>query len=171
MAYEIDESKYLTELELHQFRARLERSRSLKDKAFLNLVLSTGGRASEVLSIRKADLDPSNKSVKIIGLKGSRDRVLRLNDQVWTLLFDYMNTVAGENIFDFGLRQAYRIWCKYRPVKKKLHCLRHTCAIETYKRTKDLLLVKLVLGHKSLKNTMVYLEHLERKEKLQEFIC
>jgi integrase len=171
MNYEITEDKYLNDFEIRILRSRLSTAKILRDKVILNLSLATGARASEILSIRRDDIIPSTKSVRVIGLKGSRDRVLRLNDELWSDLMKYEREVSGESLFPINLRYFFRIWCKYRPVRKKLHALRHTFAIETYKKHKDIMLVKLALGHKSIRNTMVYLEHIERDEKLRSLVC
>src|SRR5690606_22994372 len=112
-----------------------------------------------------------SQTVFVIGLKNSRSRVLKINDDLWGLVCAYARTVNGEMLFPINLRYFFRIWCKYRPVRKKLHSLRHTFAIELYKAKKDILLVKLALGHKSLSNTMVYLEHVDRQERLKELVC
>lgn len=171
MSYQIDESKYLNEVESRAFRARLSRARILRDRAILELSISTGARASEILSIRKSDLNPADKSIFFIGLKGSNNRRLKLNDELWGLVEAHARETQGEMLFPINLRYFFRIWCKYRPVRKKLHGLRHTFAIELYKKTKDIFLVKMALGHKSIRNTMVYLEHIEREEKLKELVC
>jgi site-specific recombinase XerD len=172
MSYEITEDKYLNEFEIRVLRSRLETTVSLRDRVILLLSLATGARASEILSIRRADILKSQKSVRLIGLKGSRDRVLRINDELWCDLVKYSRNIKADDlIFPITLRHFFRVWCKYRPSKKKLHSLRHTFAVETYKRHKDIMLVKLALGHKGIRNTMVYLEHIERDEKLKGLVC
>jgi len=46
-------------------------------------------------------------------------------------------------------------------VPYRFHSLRHTFAMRVYARTKDLLLVKKLLGHRSINSTLVYAEALD----------
>ena len=58
-------------------------------------------------------------------------------------------------------RQAHRrfvLWARRAGVNSGAspHTLRHTCATRTYARSRDILVVKEVLGHRSIASTLVY---------------
>jgi integrase/recombinase XerC len=55
-------------------------------------------------------------------------------------------------------------------VHKKLHGLRHTFAIRLYKKTKDIRLVQVALGHRNITNTMVYADYAYSQQELRKLI-
>ena len=54
------------------------------------------------------------------------------------------------------MEQLARQFNNTRFIKIHYHTFRHAFAIRTYHRTKDILYVQKILGHKSLKNTLIY---------------
>lgn len=145
-------------------QAELERTlHKYSDAAFRDTTLlwtlkHTGARASEALAITKDDLIPSTKSVCLIGLKGSNDREIPLPSWLYQRLAKLPPDEQGR-LFSISYIRLYQIWLLYRPINKKLHSLRHTCAINLYKKTLDIQLVRKWLGHRSILNTMVYAEN------------
>jgi integrase len=77
---------------------------------------------------------------------------------------------ASGRIFPISYQRLYQIWDHWKPCKKKLHSLRHTFAIELYRRTRDLRLVQMALGHKSINNTMVYADYIYTQEELKKLL-
>jgi integrase len=156
MSYQITPHKFLTADELTSLKQSLV-GRTCRDSLLVELLLATGARVSELLPTTLADLDIAQQTIHIHGLKGSLDRVLPLRPALFNRLLLQAKLTAGKP-FPIGYDRAVDIWQMYRPVKKKLHCLRHTFAIELYKKTRDIKLVQRALGHKSINNTMVYMD-------------
>ena len=154
--YELTKTKYLLDSEVEHLNAVLSRFSETdpRDTAIISLLLYTGARAQEALNIKAEDLDPSEQTVFIRGLKGSDNREVALPP--W--LFKQIQTLVTDDgsIFKINYLKLWRIWRNYRPVKKNLHSLRHTFAINFYRKSKDLLLLKSMLGHRSISNTMIY---------------
>lgn len=171
-SYTINNTKYLNSIELTNLETLLKMNIHVntRDCLLILLALKTGARAQEILNITKSDIDTFNQSVFIRGLKGSNDRETPLNPVLFSHLIRYMNSIETDRIFDISYDRLYQIWLEYRPVKKKFHSLRHTMAIELYKKTKDLLLVKTALGHKSILNTMVYQSHIYTQDEMKRMI-
>ncbi len=169
--YQLNQTKFLNEVEVKALEARLFRAKDPMERVIILVALNTGGRASEVLRLRKEDMMFTYKSVYIRGLKGSNDREIPLTDALWTLLVNYSNTISGESLFPISLRQFSRIWHKHRPCPKKLHSLRHTFAIRIYRKHRDLRLVQVALGHRNIQNTMVYAEYQYATSELRKLIC
>lgn len=167
MSYQMTAEKCLMPEEIPQLLTTIKRL-SERDQVLIEVALATGARESELLNIRARDLVASTNSVQIYGLKGSRDRLLPLKPE----LFARLQAVCkgGERPFDISAQRVRFIWGKIRPWPKKFHSLRHTFAIELYRRTKDIYLVKAALGHKSLNNTMIYLEWLNQTQDLQRIL-
>lgn len=159
---DLKSSKFLSQGELSHLNGLLLKSEKTdqRDVLFIRTLLLTGARVSEVLGIRGMDLILEDRSVFLRGSKNSKDREIPLPIELWEGL-RFLSRARGvdERIFKFGYARARVIWCKYRPVKKKMHSLRHTCAMEIYRRTKNIRLVQKVLGHRSLTNTMIYTDY------------
>ena len=130
--------------------------------------LHTGARASEILGLEWSDVDAYEQTLFIKGLKGSNDREIPIPQ--W--LFLQLNRLRGENskVFPISYNRFRQIWEFYRPVEKKLHCLRHTFAIRLYQKTKDIRLVQVALGHRNIANTMVYAEYIYSTQELKRLI-
>lgn len=173
--YELNRDKFLSSSELESFEVLLARSLknpdNRRDVLLLLLALHTGGRAQEILNLKVTDFDFSNGTVYLRGLKGSSCREIPLPRWVSKQLRVYtMNKYPLEKIFPITYNRFRQIWLMFRPAKKKLHSLRHTFAIRTYQNTRDVKLLQMALGHRSLINTMVYLDYLYSIRELQRLI-
>lgn len=135
------------------------------------VALKTGARAQEVLNLKKSDMNAYDQSLFITGLKGSNDRELPVNDRLYEDLELYARPLqSSQPLFDLSYHRLRQIWCEYRPVAKKFHSLRHTFAIHLYKKTKDLRLLQVALGHRNVANTMIYADYVYSQTELRRLI-
>jgi integrase len=165
--YALNQTKYLLPHELNAFQRLIAQDAS-RDAVLLDVLLHTGGRAQEVLNLNVEDLNLHSGTVLIRGLKGSRDREIPLPMALLCRLESILP--ASGRIFPISYQRLYQIWDHWKPCKKKLHSLRHTFAIELYRRTRDLRLVQMALGHKSINNTMVYADYIYTQEELKKLL-
>jgi integrase/recombinase XerC len=165
-----DESKYLSEQEYKRLHGHLEnlKENDTRNVALIFTAMYTGARASEVLNIRFQDLNPNLCAVKIFGIKDSNDRVIPIPQWLFQLISALPRIT--EHPFDITYPRLDQIWRGYRTTKKKFHALRHTFAIRLYRRTKDLRLVQKALGHRSVSNTLIYLEYVHNQEDMQKIL-
>lgn len=162
--YDIDESKYLSHTELEELTSSLQSDR---DSLIMRLLLETGARSQELLNVSLSDIDMNSRTILIRGLKGSQDRRLPIKEATYKYLVNYIKTTAIDHIlFDITTRRLRQIWDYYKPSKKGIHSLRHTFALNLYVKTKDVLLVKAALGHRSINSTMAYAEYIYKKDQL-----
>jgi integrase len=196
--YALNKNKYLLDPEVERLEATLMRSREEhpRDVLMLEIALRTGARAQEVLNLRMADLNAYDRTIFIHGLKGSNDRELPVKEELFQRLYNYAqnrhkNPSATESskhsqnpyeklrtmrkrsdgeIFDIGYHRLRQVWDWYRPIPKKFHALRHTFAIRLYRKTKDLRLVQVALGHRNITNTMVYADYIYSQQELRKLI-
>lgn len=168
--YELTKNKYLLDSEQSALVATLEKFKDTdpRDTTLLWLALHTGGRAQEILNITTADLNPEDQAVFIHGLKDSDNREIPLPP--W--LFKRVQALAPDvdRIFPFTYNRFRQIWQHYRPAKKTLHALRHTFAINLYRKSKDILILKTALGHRALSNTMIYADYQYKTTELRRAI-
>lgn len=171
--YALNKNKYLIDPELERLEQILEGdfSNSPRDVLILQLALRTGARASELLDLRLADLNTYDQTIFIRGIKNSNDRELPLPPELFGRLEAYVRSLKGDrDLFPIGYHRLRQIWDWYRPVPKKFHCLRHTFAIRLYRKTKDIRLVQVALGHRNITNTMIYADYVYSQTELKKLI-
>ncbi len=129
-----------------------------------------GLRVSEVCRVLAENLDVDAGTLEPPLLKRGARRTVplargvvaalvrwRADSQVPWLLF----TRSGRQLSPTYLRRrATRITAATIGKAYRFHALRHTFAIRVYASTKDILLVKRLLGHRSLQSTLVYADSL-----------
>jgi integrase len=155
--YELTKPKYLLDDEQAALVTLLERwkDRDSRNCTLLWMALHTGARASEILNITREDFCPKEGTVFIRGLKNSNNREIPLPRWLAKRL-DEIVPGEGGRLFPIGYDRFKQIWWMYRPVKKKLHSLRHTFAINVYRKRHNIKVVQIALGHRNWNNTMIY---------------
>ena len=145
----------------------------LRDRLIIELFYATGIRRIELIQIKIADLDLSNKTLKVIG-KRNKERIIPLLHSVIESIHKYNDARNSlESIEDKaylfltkkGLKiyetLVYRIINEYfskasAKVKRSPHILRHSFATHLLNQGANLNAVKELLGHSSLAATQVY---------------
>lgn len=172
LRYQLNKNKYLLTPEVDRLTSIIDTyiDKDIRNCLILLVGLKTGARAQEILNIQKSDLNTYDMSVFIRGLKGSNDREIPLPNALFLKLQRYAETVDTQKIFNITYDRLYQIWDLYRPVPKKFHSLRHTFAIQLYRKTKDLRLVQVALGHRNITNTMIYADYVYTQDELRKLI-
>lgn len=141
----------------------------LRDPLLIMLAFECGMRASEVRGLLIRDFNEQAKTIFIRSLKGSREREIPLKVSTSRVLKRFIleaNRALSLNqvdpntlIFSISYPRLNQIWQEYRPSPRKtFHCLRHSFAVNLYQRTQSIKVVQMALGHKSILNTMVYVD-------------
>ncbi len=162
----MNQYKFLTELELSELKDALkqDRERFPRNAALLELMLKTGARPQEALNIQPQDLNSEFNTVFIKGLKGSKDREIPIKQDLF---------IRIKLLIPFNIKYSMldTVWNRYKPQNKSLKCLRHTFAIELFKKHRDLRLVQLALGHKNISNTMIYADYVYSREEMKKVLA
>jgi integrase/recombinase XerD len=142
----------------------------------LQLLKETGMRIGEAWNLEWTDIDNENRTVTCTPEKYGTPRQFKVSSKLIAML----NTLpkAGPKVFGGTSLIAHRF--NFTTQRKRLahklqnprllkisfHTLRHWRATMEYHRTKDILHVKEMLGHRQLSSTMVYthLVHFESKD-------
>jgi integrase len=151
-----------TESEINQLIA----ATSPRIGTFLLLLKETGMRPGEAWKLKWNDLDMVATTINITAEKNSNPRIFKLS----TNLAESLNQLPknSEKIFGNAQQEHFRhnFSLQRKSIANKLKNLRinqisfktfrHWKATIEYHRTKDILHVMNVLGHKNIKNTLVY---------------
>lgn len=164
----ITEAKFLTDDERVRLLASLDKHSMDRDALLLQFVLMTGARSCEALEVKPTDFAWKDNTVTLRGAKGSDNRTLPLPAAFCRRMAEYVATVSGDRVFPITTRRLRYIWDVYRPNPNKgIHCLRHTAGVLLYLNCRDINVVRAYLGHRSIANTMVYLNFVEGPRKLK----
>jgi len=146
-----------------------------KISALLQLLKETGMRIGEALRLKWTDIDyKRNLIILNEPEKGSEPRIFKVSN----LLISKLNKLpkTSEKIFGDKSREAvsnnFRIQRKRianklgnpRLLKISFHTLRHWKATMEYAKTRDILHVMQLLGHKNIKNTLIYTQLIKFKK-------
>lgn len=136
---------------------------------FLQLLKETGCRPGEAWSSLWIDVDLERKTFSVTPEKGSNPRILPLSQKLVSMLDDLPRTYGARIFSRSGMpldhfrdnlnQQKARIAQKLKNSRLQritFKTMRHFKGTLEYHRTKDILHVMQVLGHKSIKNTLVY---------------
>jgi len=135
--------------------------------AFLQGLKETGADPSELLKVEWSDVDFEKKIVRINHpVKGHDSRVLPITEK-WIRMLKRLPK-RGDRIFQASFRslslnfrrQRNKLAAKLNnPRLKKISftTIRHWKGTVEYHKTKDILHVKKILGHKSIESTMIYI--------------
>ncbi|MEM2911569.1 MAG: site-specific integrase [Candidatus Bathyarchaeia archaeon] len=137
---------------------------------FLQLLKETGMRPGGAWQLQWTDIDTATKTVRITPEKGSNPRIFHISAKLAAML-ENLPRKYGNRIFpapgmrldhhnDHFVQQRKRVAYKLknpRILQITFKTLRHWKATMEYHRTKDILYVKQILGHRNINNTLIYI--------------
>ncbi len=139
-----------------------------KERAIIELLLSSGVRVSELTNIKTCDIDFNNLSIHITKGKGAKERTAYINELAKTHISKYiMNRgVVGEYLFynkkkqplnPGGVRHLLKELGKRANVDNvHPHRFRRTFASGMASRGMELQEIKKLLGHSDINTTLTY---------------
>lgn len=141
---------------------RLIESASPHLKPILILLLNTGMRRNEALSLRWENINFSKGFIFIEDSKSGKSRTVPMNLSVLEALKEIKR--SSEFVFSFpgkknikDIRTSFKSTCEKANIEGiTLHSLRHTAASKMVEAGVDLVTVSKILGHASIQMTMRY---------------
>ena len=160
-------------------RARLIR---LRDIAIVHILRSSGMRVGELAQLRREDLDPVNRAVRVLHGKGGRQRLAYLDRRAWDALQAYLaardagrrgktlghlpliarhDKRAGDRVLPLstnGIRDVLDRLALAAGLEETItpHQFRHRFATQVLSKTGDLAVTQDLLGHASPETTRIY---------------
>ena len=137
-----------------------------RDRLILELFYFTGIRLSELVNLKKSDIDFSNSTIRVLG-KRNKERLIPITSCIVHKIKTINNSNKSVFLFvskkgtQISAKQVYRLVNKYLGMvttldKKSPHILRHTFATHMLNNGADINAVKELLGHTNLSATEVY---------------
>jgi len=169
IAYAREPQKLPVVLSTEEVVRFLEAVPSLKCRAALTTAYAAGLRASEVASLKVADLDSSRMVIRVQQGKGGRDRYVMLSPQLLGILRAYWRLARpphwlfprqdGEHpIHPATLNAACHSACAAAGLGKRVtvHTLRHSFATHLLESGTDIRIIQALLGHRNVNTTARY---------------
>jgi len=137
---------------------------------FVEMSMSTGGRLSAIMQVKKKDINLSNKTVTLSDEKGKERYTAFLNSRVIKLLEERIKDLGvNDTIYTSNKRAVQRQMKKILDrlfnvdlekddVKNRVvvHTLRHTFASHLASKGTSIFMIQKLLNHKDIKHTMRY---------------
>lgn len=147
---------------------------NLKHKSILCLAYAGGLRISEIVNLKIYDVDSKRMVITLRQAKGRKDRQIMLSEKLLDMLRAYYKKYRPkiwmfEGLYgsQYSKRSISKLMqeCKQKAgVYKKgsIHAMRHSFATHLLEGGTDLISIKQLLGHNSLRTTLQY-THVSRK--------
>lgn len=145
---------------------------SLRDKAILELMYSSGLRASELINLKLNDINFEAGFITVMG-KGSKERIVPINERAMKLIKKYIKELrpallkkkniqhliiakGGRVMTRQRLWQLIKLYSKGLPFDISPHTLRHCFASHLLNGGADLRALQKMLGHADISTTQIY---------------
>lgn len=155
-----------------------ETKKGFRNYTMMGLMLSCGLRVSELLSMRVKDVSFHLPCTLLVHGKGNKDRIVPLLKPMDSVLHDYLvecnllqrvpetlifsnskgEALSRQTVFDFTRKYAKIAHSHDESFPETLspHGLRHSCAMSLLEAGVDLIYIRDLLGHSSIRTTEIY---------------
>lgn len=144
----------------------LNSAETSKSKLIFSLLYSSGLRVSELVNLKRADLNLQDKLGWVRKGKGNKDRIFTISENLCSELKNFF-AKSPENIFVFSkdkplttrnIQKIIQKAAKKAEINKKVtpHTLRHSFATHLLESGTDIRLIQELLGHSNLNTTQMY---------------
>jgi site-specific recombinase XerD len=152
----------------------LKRIKNPKHRLMISMLFGSGLRVGEIVRIKIRDLDFTSLTVRIVNAKQNKDRITVFSDTLADELRGIVKdrdgkeflfiTQNGEPYTKRTVQAIFTHAFEGSGIQKRASChtLRHSFATTLLSNGIDIRSIKDLLGHKSVKTTMVYLHVTER---------
>lgn len=158
--------KAFSDVEIDTLRSACK---TAKERAIIEVLLATGVRVSELVSMQIDDIDRNSMTVHVKHGKGGKERITYINDVAMRHLLTYINTrkESGsdllynknhERLTSDGVRSILNTIADRAGIDNvHPHRFRRTFATNLAKRGMELQLIQKLMGHSNPNTTMVYI--------------
>lgn len=154
-------------LTIEEIRKMIEATQNIKHKLIIKLLYGCGLRVSEIVSLKKQDLNFEEGLIHLRLAKGKKDRFVKMPESIKEELKNYSALNASEIFFvstrggkltKDTIQKIVQNAAKKTDIKKRVypHLLRHSFATHLLEQGTDLRIIQKLLGHSDIKTTQIY---------------
>ena len=156
-----------TDVQIDKLRSACD---SQKKRAMLELLLSSGVRCEELISLNIGDIDIRNRTVLVRNGKGGKDRMTYMSELAAEHIDKYLSTRTDNGVELFRSKNVgpYTSTGSIRKIMVELgeaagvtnvhpHRFRRTFATNLYKRGMDVHEIQRLMGHSTVQTTLGYI--------------
>lgn len=176
--------RYLSKEQIITLRKFLEGR--IQERAIIEVLYTTGVRISELLAMKKTDINWTERTITIPEGKGDKARIVIFTAECAEHLKVYLDSRADQLPFVFVVLNSigtssnsenlveewFRYYSKQLGFKVTPHTLRHTFAAHLAQKGMKIEYIQALLGHDRLQTTRIYAQLYDhvRKEKYDDWM-
>jgi site-specific recombinase XerD len=154
-------------LTIEEIRKLVDVTNNPKHKLIIKILYGTGLRVSEIVNLKKEDVNFEENLIKVKLAKGKKDRFVKIPASIKEELENYSKIENSKYLFPSNrnkkltkatIQAILRNSAKKTGIKKRVypHLLRHSFATHLLEQGTDLRIIQKLLGHSSIKTTQIY---------------
>ena len=140
---------------------------NIKHKLIIKLLYGCGFRVSEIIDLKKEDIDFDGGLIHVKLAKGKKDRFVKIPESIREELRNYSKLGTSKILFPSNrggkltsatIQAILKNSAKKAGIKKRVypHLLRHSFATHLLESGTDLRVIQKLLGHSDIKTTQIY---------------
>jgi len=150
-----------------EIKKLIDNTSNIKHRLIIKLIYGCGLRVSEIINLKKKDLNFDEDLIYIKLAKGKKDRFVKIPESIKEDLESYYKLNDSEYFFESNrkgklttatIQKIVKNAAKKAGIKKRVypHLLRHSFATHLLEQGTDLRIIQKLLGHSNIKTTQVY---------------
>lgn len=153
-------------LSKEEIRFLIKNTNNPKHKLIIKMLYSTGIRLSELINLKKNDIQPERKIILVRQGKGKKDRITLLSEKLEKEILGYICNTNFKTDYLFegrsgkyskkSIQQILENASKGLNKKITPHMLRHSFATHLLEAGTDIRYIQKLLGHSNLETTQIY---------------
>ena len=154
-------------LTIEEIKRLIESTSNIKHKLIIKLLYGCGLRVSEIVNLKKEDVNFIEDIIHIKLAKGKKDRFVKVPNSIKKDLENFSEISSEKYLFESNrggkltkdtIQKIVKNSAKKSEIKKRVypHLLRHSFATHLLEQGTDLRIIQKLLGHSDIKTTQIY---------------